>query len=89
MKYTVLLLALVFVGCATRTAQTPDGRVIYKSTRFGNKESIKRVEYRAPDGSVFILEGYSGDQVEGLGIVAEASARGVVQGMTGQAKLAK
>lgn len=81
--FTILLVA-VACGCSTRTAQTPDGRVLYKSTRFGNKESIRRVEYRAPDGSVFILEGFAGDQVEGLGIVTEAAARGAVQGLTGQ-----
>lgn len=85
MKYTILLLALIIAGCTTRTAQTPDGKVIYKSTRFGNKEAIKRVEYRGADGVVFILEGYSSDQVEGMGIVAEAAARGAVQGMTGGA----
>lgn len=86
MKPSILLIALALLaGCSTRTAQTPDGRVLYKSTRFGNKESIRRVEYRAPDGSVFILEGFAGDQVEGLGIVTEAAARGAVQGLTGQA----
>lgn len=79
----LLTLLAIAAGCTTRTAQTPDGKVIYKSTRFGNKEAIKRVEYRAPDGSLFILEGYSSDQVEGMGIVAEAAARGAVQGMTG------
>lgn len=80
-----LTLLAIAAGCTTRTAQTPDGKVIYKSTRFGNKEAIKRVEYRAPDGSVFILDGYSSDQVEGMGIIAEAAARGAVQGMTGGA----
>lgn len=59
--------------------------VIYKSTRVGNKEAIKRVEYRGADGAVFILEGYASDQVEGLGIVTEAAARGAVQGLTGGA----
>lgn len=86
MKPTILLIALaVMAGCATRTAQTPDGKVLYKSTRFGNKEGIKRVEYRGADGAVFILEGYSSDQVEGMGIIAEAAARGAVQGITGGA----
>lgn len=70
----VIALALM-AGCTTRTAQTPDGKVIYKSTRVGNKEAIKRVEYRGADGVVFILEGYSSDQVEGMGIIAEAAAR--------------
>ena len=86
MKPSILLVALALLaGCTTRTAQTPDGRVLYKSTRFGNKEAIKRVEYRSKDGTVFILEGFSSDQVEGLGIVTEAAARGAVQGLTGQA----
>jgi hypothetical protein len=89
MKYTILLLALVIAGCTTRTAQTPDGKVIYKSTRFGNKEAIKRVEYHGADGVVFILEGYSADQVEGMSIIAESAARGAVQGMTGQVKPVK
>lgn len=80
---------VALAGCTTRTAKTPDGRVIYTSTRFGNKEAIRRVEYRAPDGSVFILEGYASDQVEGLGIVTEAAARGAVQGLTGQASALK
>ncbi len=83
----VILLTLLAVtaGCTTRTASTPDGWVLYKSTRFGNKEAIKRVEYRGKDGSVFILEGYASDQVEGLGIIAESAARGAVQGITGGA----
>ncbi len=80
---TVTLACLV--GCSARKAMTPDGRVLYKSTRFGNRESIKRVEYRGPDGAVFIMEGFSGDQVEGMSMVAEASARGAVQGITGGA----
>lgn len=85
-KAELLIVGVVaLAGCTTRTAQTPDGRVLYKSTRFGNKEAIKRVEYRTKDGTVFILEGFSSDQVEGLGIVTEAAARGAVQGMTGQA----
>lgn len=88
-KILPILLAAIACGCSTRTAQTPDGRVLYKSTRFGNKESIRRVEYRAPDGSVFILEGFAGDQVEGLGIVTEAAARGAVQGLTGQGSAMK
>lgn len=82
---SILLIACIALvqACTTRTAQTPDGKVLYKSTRFGNKEAIKRVEYRGADGAVFILEGYSSDQVEGMGIVAEAAARGAVQGLTG------
>lgn len=81
------LVALAGAGCTTRTLTLPGGGT-YKSTRFGNKEAIKRVEFHGPKGEVFILEGYAGDQVEGLGIVTEAAARGAVQGLTGQYKLA-
>lgn len=89
MKKTLLIASLfAFCGCTTRTLTMPDGREVYKSTRFGNKESIKRVEYRSAKGEVFILEGYDSDQVQAIGIAAEAAARGAVSGLTGGYKLA-
>lgn len=70
-------------GCGTRQLVTPDGKVLYKSTRFASDEKVKRVEYRTPDGSVLVVDGYSGNQSEGAAMVAEATARGLGQGLTG------
>lgn len=70
-------------GCGTRQLVTPDGKVLYKSTRFASDEKVKRVEYRTADGSVLVVEGYSGNQSEGAAMVAEATARGLGQGLAG------
>ena len=76
MKYLALILLLT-AGCATRTVTLPDGSILYKSTRLGNKEQIKRLEFRH-GADVFILEGYSSDQVEALGIVTEAAVKAAI-----------
>ncbi len=76
MKYLALLL-LLLAGCATRTVTLPDGSVLYKSSRFGNKEQIKRIEFRH-GADVFILEGYSSDQVEVLSAVTEAAVKAAI-----------
>lgn len=83
MKTFLKLLTLLIVvnGCSTRTLTLPDGRVIYKSVRFGMKEAIKRVEYKDANGQSFVLEGYASDQVEALGVVTEAAVRGAVSGV--------
>lgn len=73
----------ILTACTSRTFTLPDGSPIYKSHRFGNRESIKRVEYRSKDGSVFIMEGYGSDQVEAIAAGVEAGARGAVQGLMG------
>jgi hypothetical protein len=78
MKAIALLAACLAFGCTTRKAALPDGRVLYQSTRFGNKEAIKRVEFRSAAGDVFVLEGYASDQVEAIGVAVEAAARGAV-----------
>lgn len=88
MRTALLIIAIALCGCTTRTLTLPDGREVYKSTRFGNKESIKRVEYRGAKGEIFVLEGYDSDQVQAIGIAAEAAARGAVSGLTGGYKLA-
>lgn len=79
------ILALVLVGigtgCSTRSLVTPDGQYLFRSQRLGNREQIKELVYRTPDGSEFVLRGYSADQVEALSAVAEASARGAVSGI--------
>jgi len=80
MKYLALLLLLT--GCATRTVTLPDGSVLYKSVRFGNKEQIKKIEFRH-GSDVFILEGYSSDQVEALGVVTKAAVEGAIAGAKG------
>ena len=59
----------------------PDGRVIYKSIRFGMREAIKKVEFHDANGQTFILEGYASDQVEALGVVTEAAVRGAISGV--------
>lgn len=79
-----MLVAVVLSGCSSRTVSHPaTGQKIYESTRFGNKESVKRVEYTGPNGERFVLEGYQSDQAEGLGIVAYSTARGVAEGFGG------
>ena len=82
MKFLFIIpLLLSITSCTTRTVTLPDGRVVYKSSRFGNKESIKRFEFSASDGTRIVIEGYSGDQVEALGIVTKAAVEGAVEGM--------
>lgn len=80
---TIIIIAFLAVltlsaGCSVRTATLPDGRVLYKSSRFGTKEQIKHVEFRSAGGDVFVMDGYAGDQVEALGVVTEAAVKGAV-----------
>lgn len=91
MKKTLLasccaLLSAALSGCSTRTVDLTSGGPIYKSTRFGSKESVKEIEYRAPDGSYLRLIGYTSDLAEGLSVVAYSAARGAVEGASGGAK---
>lgn len=74
-------LSLLTIGCSTRSLVTPDGKYLFQSQRLGNREQIKELVYRTPDGSEFVMRGYSADQVEALSAVAEASARGAVSGI--------
>lgn len=76
-----IAIALLAAGCSIRTATLPDGRVLYSSKRFGNRESIKRIEFRDENGVTFIMEGYLSDQAEALGEVAERTAEGVAKGL--------
>ena len=81
---TILALsALLAGGCSTREISIPGTNLGYKSTRFGNKENIRRIEYRSIDGSVLIVEGFVSDQVEALGVVTEAAVKGAVAGAKG------
>lgn len=77
---SIIMLALAASACSTRQATLPDGRVLYRSTRFGVKERIKHIEFRSAAGDVFIMKGYADDQAEALGIVTEAAVRGAVSG---------
>jgi len=83
MKALALVALIAITGCTTRTVTLPDGSVLYKSSRFGNKEQIRRLEFRHGT-DVFILEGYSSDQVEALGIVTKAAVEGAISGMKGK-----
>jgi hypothetical protein len=76
----IILLALIGCGfgCTIREIATPDGKILYKSTRFGNKETIGSIEYVFPDGSKFVLKGFGSDQVSALGVVTEAAVRAAV-----------
>lgn len=78
-------LALV-AGCTSRNLSMPTkaGPFVYESQRLGNKETIKEATFVGADGSSFTLRGFTSDQVEALGVVAESAARGAVQAMTGQ-----
>jgi len=92
MKRTIvpILLAgigLVLVaGCTNRNLSMPTkaGPFVYESQRLGNKETIKEATFVGADGSSFTLKGFTSDQVEALGVVAESAARGAVQAMLGQ-----
>ncbi len=79
-------LALV-TGCTSRNLSMPTkaGPFVYESQRFGNKETIKEATFVGADGSSFTLKGFTSDQVEALGVVAESAARGAVQALVGQA----
>jgi hypothetical protein len=65
-------------GCTIREVATPDGKILYKSTRFGNKETIGSIEYTFPDGSRFVLKGFGSDQVSALGVVTEAAVKAAI-----------
>ncbi len=79
-------LALV-AGCTSRKLSMPTkaGPFVYDLQRLGNKETIKEATFVGADGSSFTLRGFTSDQVEALGVVAESAARGAVQALTGQA----
>lgn len=93
-KYIIILLAFGLCSCSYRRIKIPykvgttNAVATYTSTRLGNNEALKEVRFEGPNGEVFIIQGWSGNQTEGMGIIAEASARGAVQGLTGQYKLA-
>ncbi len=77
---TIALMTLIGCGsgCTVREITTPDGKILYKSTRFGNKETIGSIEYVFPDGSRFVLRGYGSDQVSALGVVTEAAVKAAI-----------
>jgi hypothetical protein len=74
----LLLLVLALTGCSSRQLATPDGKYLFRSQRLGNREQIKELVYRTPDGSEFVMRGYSSDQVEALAAVTEAAVRGAI-----------
>lgn len=82
-----LTLLAIAAGCTKRMIEIPTkfGPVKYDSSRVGNKESIKEVVFTAPDGSSLTIKGFSGNQVDALEAVAEGTARGTAQGLTGGA----
>ena len=86
-KTAVSVIASVMIsalsGCSTRTVDLSSGGPIYKSSRFGSKESVREIEYRAPDGSYVRLVGYTSDLAEGLSVVAYSAAKGAVEGASG------
>lgn len=74
---TLLLTVLAFLlfGCSSRTVTTPDGALLFKSSRLGVKENVKGLEYTTPSGAKLVLKGYSSDQVEALVAVTETAVR--------------
>ena len=74
---TLLLTILAFLafGCSSRTVTTPDGALLFKSSRLGVKENVKGLEYTTPAGARLVLTGYTSDQVEALVAVTEAAVR--------------
>jgi len=93
-KYIIIILALGLCSCSYRKIKIPykvgttNAVATYTSGRLGNNEALKEVRFQGPNGEVFIIQGWSGNQTEGMGIVAESAAKGAVQGLTGQYKLA-
>jgi hypothetical protein len=75
---TLMLALILSAGCTTR--EFTFGDMKYKSTRFGNKERIKSIEFRHGDDLIKIV-GYSNDQVEALGIVTEAAVTAAIKSM--------
>ncbi len=74
-------------GCTSRNLSMPTkaGPFVYESQRLGNKETLKEATFVGADGSSFSIRGFTSDQVEALGVVAEAAVRGAVQAFTGGA----
>lgn len=79
LPFPLLCLAL-FCGCSSRHLLTPDGKYVFRSERLGNREQIKELIYRTPEGAEFVMRGYASDQVEAMAAVTEAAVRGAVSG---------
>lgn len=94
MKTKILLLLVVCAcGCQYRKIKIPykagttNAVATYTSAGFGNKEGLKEVTFKGPNGEQFTITGFSRNQVDGLEKFSEGAARGAVQGMMGQYKL--
>lgn len=72
------IFALLVFGCSSRTVTTPDGALLFKSSRLGVKENVKGLEYTTPSGAKLVLTGYTSDQVEALTAVTEAAVRAAI-----------
>lgn len=75
-----LLAVVLLTGCSTVSYTGPDGerfsrRTFLSSTKVGQAVLVR------PDGTRIELIGYGSDQVSGAALIAEAAARGAVQGV--------
>lgn len=69
---------LAFTGCTTRTI-TWNGAT-YKSTRFGNKETIGGIELRSGT-NVFKIDSFKSDQVQAIEIAVKAAVETAIKSL--------
>lgn len=77
-KLIIAGLLLVATGCTTRTI-TWNGAT-YKSTRFGNKETIGGIELRSGT-NVFKIDSFKSDQVQAIEIAVKAAVETAIKSM--------
>lgn len=75
----IITIALLFgTGCTTRTI-TWNGAT-YKSSRFGNKETIGGIELRSGT-NVFRVDSFKSDQVQAIEIAVKAAVETAIKSM--------
>lgn len=88
MKTFLFLCAFAaIVGCTRRTFYDR-GLPVYRHESFGTRQNISELSATIDSNGVrtIKLKGFSSDQVEALGIVAEKAAEGAVRAMNPVAK---
>jgi len=78
----LLVLSLVLCGCSIRTFYNEKGLPVYQHVSVGQRQTIGDLTGTISTNTITIkLRGYSSDQVEALGVVAEKTAEGVARGL--------
>lgn len=82
MKTACLLVTLLLAGCSVRTFYNSQGVPVYRHSSLGTRQNIGDLTGTISSNTITIkLRGYSSDQVEALGVVAEKTAEGVARGL--------